>query len=97
MLCEAMTEDALPPIWRVLANVKKKEAVVAVSQLLNSRAREADSFHVAPVVTPELLERIFTFKADTEDVDNITSGFSLFLLITGSPEATTQARDRAVV
>jgi hypothetical protein len=97
MLCEAATEDALPPIWRVLANVKKKEAVVAVSQLLNSRAREADSFRVAPVVTPELLERIWAFKAGTEDVDDITAGFSLFLLITGSPEATTQARDRAVV
>lgn len=97
MLCEAVTEDALPPIWRVLANVKKKEAVVAVSQLLNSRAREADSFHVAPTVTPELLESIWAFKAGTEDVDDITAGFSLFLLITGSPEATTQARDRAVV
>jgi hypothetical protein len=82
MLCEAVTDDALPSILRVLANVKKKEAVVAVSQLLNSRAREADSFLVAPVVTPELLERIFTFKAGTEDVDDITSGFSLFLLIT---------------
>jgi hypothetical protein len=97
MLCEAATEDTLPPIWRILANVKKKEAVVAVSQLLESRAREADSFFVAPVVTPELLERIFSFKAGAQDVDDITAGFSLFLLITGSPEATTQARDRAVV
>jgi hypothetical protein len=97
MLCEAVTEDALPPIWKVLANVKKKEAVVAVSQLLEGRAREADSSHVAPVVTPELLERIFSFQAGAQDVDDLTAGFSLFLLITGSPEATTQARDRAVV
>jgi hypothetical protein len=97
MLCEAATEDSLPPIWKVLANVKKKEAVVAVSQLLEARAREADSFHVAPVVTPELLERISSFKAGAQDVDDLTAGFSLFLLITGSPEATTQARDRAVV
>jgi hypothetical protein len=97
MLCEAATEAALPPIWRVLANVKKKEAVVAVSQLLEGRAREADSFRVAPVITPELLERIFAFKAGAPDVDDLTAGFSLFLLITGSPEATTQARDRSVV
>jgi hypothetical protein len=97
MLCESMTKDTLPLIWRVLASVKKKEAVVAISQLLESRAREADSFLVAPVVTPELLERLFSFKAGTQDVEDITAGFSLFLLITRSPEATTQARDRAVM
>jgi hypothetical protein len=97
MLCESVTKDSLPLIWRVLANVKKKEAVVAVSQLLESRAREADSFLVAPVITPELLERIFSFKASIQDVDNITASFSVFLLITGSPEAIAQARDHAVV
>jgi hypothetical protein len=31
------------------------------------------------------------------DVDALTAGFSLFLLIKGSPEATTQARDRRTV
>jgi hypothetical protein len=97
MLCEAATEVELPPIWKILANIKKKEAVIAVSHLLEERAWEADSFKVAPVVTPELLERIFAFKSGAPDVDDITAGFSLFLLIMGSPEATTQARDRAVV
>jgi hypothetical protein len=97
MLCEAATEAELPPIWKILANVKKKEAVIAVSQLFEERARQADSFHVAPMVTPELLERIYAFKAGTPDVNNITAGFSLFMLNTGSPEATLQARDRAVV
>lgn len=97
LLCEAATEAALPPIWRLLANVKKKEAVVAVSQLVEERARNADSFHVAPVVTPELLERIYAFKAGSPDVDDITAGFSLFLLSTGSPEANTRARERSVV
>jgi hypothetical protein len=97
LLCEAATEELLPPIWAVLANVKKKEAVVAVSQLLEERARHMDSFRVAPVVTPELLERIYSFKSGAPDVDDITAGFSLFLLSTGSPEANTKARERAVV
>jgi hypothetical protein len=38
---------------------------------LEERAREADSTCVAPVVTPELLERIFAFKAGAPDVDNL--------------------------
>jgi hypothetical protein len=46
---------------------------------------------------PELLKRIVAFKSGTPDVDDITAGFSLFLLTTGSPEAMTQARDHAVV
>jgi hypothetical protein len=97
MLCEAPTEAALPPIWRILANVKKKKAVVAVSQLIEERAREVDLFHFAPVVTPELLERVFGFKSGSPDMDDITARFSLFLLSTGSPEANTQAREQAVV
>jgi hypothetical protein len=92
MLCEAVTKDSLPPIWKVLANVKKKEVVVAVAQLLEGQAPQADSFHVAPFVTPELLECIFLFQAGAPDVDDLTAGFSLFLPITRSPEVTTQAR-----
>jgi hypothetical protein len=95
MLCECATEEMLPPIWKILANSKKKEAVLAVSQLVDARA--AVSFRVAPVVTPELVERIYTFKAGAPDVDDITAGYSLFLLTTGSPEANTQARERSVV
>lgn len=59
---------------------------------------QADSFWVAPVVTLELLERIYySFKAGAPDVDYITAGFSLFLLSTGYPEANLQARERAVM
>jgi hypothetical protein len=97
MLCEAATKVNLPPIWKLLANLKKKKAVMAVSQLIEARARNVDSYKVAPVVTPELLERIYSFKAGSVDVDDITAGFSLFLLSTGSPEANTQARGRSVV
>jgi hypothetical protein len=97
MLCESATEAHLPPIWKVLANVKKKEAVMAVSQLVEERAWQADSFRVSPVITPELLEWIYSFKAGAPDVGDITAGFSLFLLSTGSPEVNTQARERAVV
>jgi hypothetical protein len=97
MLCEAAMEANLPPIWKLLANLKKKEAVMAVSQLVEARAQDVDSYKVAPVVTPELSERIYSFKAASVDVDDITAGFSLFLLSTGSPEANTQARERSVV
>jgi hypothetical protein len=97
MLCEAATEANLPPIWKLLANLKKKEVVMAVSQLIEARAWDVDSYKVAPVVTPELLERIYSFKAGSVDVDDITTGFSLFLLSTGSPKANTQARERSVV
>jgi hypothetical protein len=97
LLCKLAMEAALPPIWKLLANVKKKEAVVAVSQLLEEHAWAVDSFPVAPVVTPELLEQIYLFKSRLPDVDNITASFSLFLLSTGSPEANTQAHKQAVV
>jgi hypothetical protein len=60
MLCEAATEANLPPTWKLLANLKKKEAVMAVSQLIEARVRDVDSYKVAPVVTPELLERIYS-------------------------------------
>jgi hypothetical protein len=69
MMCEAATYADLPPVYKILANLKKKESVIAIlsqlafSQLLEERAREADSTRVAPVVTPEMLERIFAFKA----------------------------------
>jgi hypothetical protein len=44
MLCQTATKANLPPIWKVLANVKKKEVVVAVSQLVKEQALQADSF-----------------------------------------------------
>jgi hypothetical protein len=97
MLCEAATKADLPPIWKILANVKKKEAVIPVSHLFNARAHAVNCFGIAPVVMPELLERLHAFKAGAHDVDNITAGFLLFLLVTGSLEATTQACNHAIV
>jgi hypothetical protein len=41
MLCEATTEAELPPLWKILANAKKKEAVIAVSQLLTERTHRS--------------------------------------------------------
>jgi hypothetical protein len=70
----------------VLANTKKKEAVLAVSQFVD--ACMVVSFRVAPVITPELIERIYTFKAGAPDVDDVTARYSLFLLTTSSLEAT---------
>ena len=63
MMCEAAMYADLPPVYQILANLKKKEAVIAISQLAISQlleewAREADSNRVAPVVTPEMLSNV---------------------------------------
>jgi hypothetical protein len=83
-------------MFQILANLKKKkDAAMAIQHALDDRAwMPGDSTRVSPVVTPELIEHIYAFKAGTHDVDDLPSGFSLFLFVTGSPEATTQARAR---
>jgi hypothetical protein len=49
------------------------------------------------VVTPEIIENIYAFKAGAQDVDDLTAGFSpFFLFVTGSLAATTLARARTV-
>jgi hypothetical protein len=63
MLCEAATYTNLPPIYKILTNIKKKDAAIAVSHALDERAWKADSTRVSPVVTPELLECFYAFKA----------------------------------
>jgi hypothetical protein len=53
MLCEARMSADLPPIFKILANIKKKDAAIAISHVLDERARVADSTRVSPpVVTP---------------------------------------------
>jgi hypothetical protein len=96
MLCKAPTPADLPPLLKILANTKKKDAAMVIQHALDDRARMPDSTHVSPVVTPEIIENIYAFKAGTHDVDDLTSGFSPFLFITGSLEATTLARARTV-
>jgi hypothetical protein len=98
MLCEAPTSADLPPLLKILANLKKKDAAMAIQHAFDQRARMPDSTHVSPVVTPEMIENIYAFlTAGTHDVDALPSGFSLFLFLTGSPEPTaTQARARTV-
>jgi hypothetical protein len=91
MLCEAPTPADLPPLVLkiFLANTKKKDAAMVIQHALDARALMPDSNHVSPVVTPEIIENIYVFKAGTHDVDDLTSGFSPFLFVTGSLEATT--------
>jgi hypothetical protein len=99
MLCEAPTPAGLlPPLFKFLANTKKKDAAMVIqAALVDAHARMPNSTHVSPVVTtPEIIENIYAFKAGTHDVDDLTSGFSPFLFVMGSLEATTLARARAV-
>jgi hypothetical protein len=47
MICKGATKAAHPLlICKVLANIKKNEAAIAVSQLLEEWAQVADSFQV---------------------------------------------------
>jgi hypothetical protein len=97
MLCEVGTDAALPPWWNKLANLKKKEGIAAFTHFLEARAREAGSTEVAPVVTPELFERVSSFKFGCPDVDDIMGGLPIFMMTYGSPKAHSQARERSVV
>jgi hypothetical protein len=97
MLCEVGTDADLPPWWNKLANLKKKEGIAAFTHFLEARARDADSTQVAPVVTPELFERVSSFKFGCPDVDDIMGGLPIFMMTYGSPEAHSHARERSVV
>jgi hypothetical protein len=88
LLCEAQTAAALPPLLKVLANTKKKDAAMVIQHALSTR--------VSPVVIPEMIENIYAFKAGAQDVDDLITGFTPFPFTTGSLEATTLARTRMV-
>jgi hypothetical protein len=96
MLSEAQTPAALPPLLKILANTKKKDAAMVIQHALDARAQMPDSTGVSPVVTPEMIENIYDFKAGAQDVDDLISGFTPYLFATGSLEATTLARVRTV-
>jgi hypothetical protein len=85
-----------PCLLKVLANTKKKDAAMVIQHALDDRARMPDSTRVSPVVTPEMIENIYMFKAGAQDVDDLIAGFSPFLFFTGSLAATTLARTRTV-
>jgi hypothetical protein len=86
----------LPPLLKVLANTKKKDAATVIQHALDARARMPDSTRVSPVVTPKIVEAVYRFTPGSRDVDNLMAGFNPFLFLTGSVEATTLARQRTV-
>jgi hypothetical protein len=92
MICEAQTAATLPPLLKVLANTKKKDAAMIIQHALDARARMPDSTRVSPVVTPEIVETVYRFTPGSQDVDDLMAGFNPFLFLTGSQEATTLAR-----
>jgi hypothetical protein len=96
MICGAQTAAALPPLLKVLANTKKKDAAMVIQHALDARARMPDSTHVSPVVTPEIVKAVYRFTPGAQDADNLMAGFSLFLFLTGLLEATTDARLRTI-
>ena len=97
MICEVQTAAELPPLLKILANAKKKDAAMVIQHALDARARMPDSTRVSPVVTPEIVEASYRFTPGSPDVDDITAGFNPFLFLTGSSEAATQARQRTLV
>jgi hypothetical protein len=86
----------LPPLLKVLANTKKKDAAMVIQHALDARARMPDSTRVSPVVTPEIVEASYRFTPGSPDVDVIMSGFNPFLFLTGSSEAASNARQRTL-
>jgi hypothetical protein len=96
MICGAQTAAALPPLLKVLANTKKKDAAMVIQQALDARARMLDSTRVSPVVTPEIVECAYQFTPGARDPDDLMTGFNPFLFHNGSAKSATLARARTI-
>ncbi len=49
------------------------------------------------MITPEIIDRIYSFQLGPADVDDITAGLFIFLIVTGTSEANAQNRARVHV
>jgi hypothetical protein len=97
MICGVQTAAELPPLLKILANAKKKDAAMVIQHALDARARMPDSNRaVSPVVTPEIVKAAYQFTPGSPDADDLMAGFTLFMFLTGSKEATSQARQRTL-
>lgn len=96
-VCEVATEPQLPELWSVVANSSKKEAVTALQAWMDNRAVQPGATGVAPIISPEIYETVASGKIVSQDLDDLTSGLSIFLVqrIYGSTASETRARASA--
>jgi tRNA threonylcarbamoyladenosine modification (KEOPS) complex Pcc1 subunit len=97
LLCEVTCDEALPPFWTTYATLGKKEGFFALGQALDARAEHAGSMGHAPMVTPQLYERISNFAFGSRNVDDLTAGLSPFLMTSGLGADAQSQRQNATV
>jgi hypothetical protein len=99
MLCEAPTATALPPSPQGPGQHQEKRCGNGHPARAGRSCPDALRLHPCFLScghTREIIENIYasTFQAGAQDVDDLISGFSPFLFVTGSLAATTLARAR---
>jgi hypothetical protein len=88
----------MPVFWTRLANCHKKEATFVLTEALSNRADSLESCGTAPIVTPNLVEMIYSLRFGSLDIDDLTSGLSPFCIITaGQQDLAADARKRSNV
>ena len=97
LLCEVSCDEALPPFWTTYATLGKKEGFFALGQALDARAAHAGSMGHAPMVTPQLYERISNFAFGSRNVDDLLAGLSPFLMTSGLGADAHNQRQNATV
>ena len=83
-ICGVDTDDALPTFWKQWATVSgknKSQGMALLQQLLNNRAKEADSSREALVLSVALFEIILRFDFGADGADAVDQGFSPFLVM----------------
>jgi hypothetical protein len=82
-LCGAGNDDdRLPEFWRYLAraNGKKAAGFSLLQELATTRANDADSARVLPIVSAALYEQVSKFRIGTGDTEDLKVGLSPFLM-----------------
>jgi hypothetical protein len=93
--CNVDREDQLPPLYHRMANSKRQEQVAVVEHALSARGDAVG--WAPPVASPEVVQMIFKMQFTSMDLDALTSGLSLFLMVgTNDPQAG-GVRDRQTV
>ena len=73
------TEAALPPVYTTIANTTKKNLRTVLSEKLRSTAHEMGQEYYAPLLTPDLSNRIATLQFVHPNKDDLASGIQPFV------------------
>ena len=73
------TEAALPPVYTTIANTTKKNLRTVLSEKLRSTAHEMGQEFYAPLLTPELANRIATLQFVHPNKDDLSGGIQPFV------------------